>query len=214
MLFRSEVVFYDTVIDATCEYYKEMSPSLINGAGWLSTLGGTTVRNVEYGTVEMSGVNNSSSRVSWVPVSNEAKTSEGNDIAVSTFLGNWDPFEAHGDDMTVVLPDGTEIPAPQPSAETPAAQPSETPVADKYVLDASDLEVVAQNTFKDGETLKAGTDDRFEMTFSSVSSIDSNNKTFEDGVSGSKRINFRKPASADYGTVKFTTGAAATVKVW
>ena len=210
----SEVVFYDTVIDATCEYYKEMSPSLINGAGWLSTLGGTTVRNVEYGTVEMSGVNNSSSRVSWVPVSNEAKTSEGNDIAVSTFLGNWDPFEAHGDDMTVVLPDGTEIPAPQPSAETPAAQPSETPVADKYVLDASDLEVVAQNTFKDGETLKAGTDDRFEMTFSSVSSIDSNNKTFEDGVSGSKRINFRKPASADYGTVKFTTGAAATVKVW
>ena len=203
----SEVVFFNTVIDATCDQYKSASASLIQPAGWLSSLGGTTKRNVEYGTVEMSGVDNSASRVDWVPVSTEAKTTDGKDIAVSTFLGSWNPFTDNGDDMTIVLPDGSEI--PEPTSDEPVPSTS-----DKLVLDASELDTAAQNTFKDGDVIKAGTDKRFEVIFSSASSVDENTKTFDDGYTGTKRINFRKPASLDFGAIKFTTEYEASVKIW
>ncbi|WP_024867440.1 pectinesterase family protein [Butyrivibrio sp. FCS014] len=70
----SEVVFYNTVVDATCYQHKASSASLIMPDGWLSTLSGTTERNVEYGTYEMAeGVDNTGKRVSWAPVSGQGR---------------------------------------------------------------------------------------------------------------------------------------------
>lgn len=56
----SEVVFYKTTIDKAYD-----GSSLIAEAGWNSTLSGQSAGMYEYGTVELSGVDNSANRASW-----------------------------------------------------------------------------------------------------------------------------------------------------
>lgn len=56
----SEVVFYKTTIDKAYD-----GSSLIAEAGWNSTLSGQSAGMYEYGTVELSGVDNSAKRASW-----------------------------------------------------------------------------------------------------------------------------------------------------
>lgn len=91
----SEVVFYNTTIEASCEYYGE--ESLIKPDGWLSTLGGESAKMYEFGTTELSGEDNQASRVTWATLLTEGKLSDGTDIstkdkAFAAFLGDWKPF--------------------------------------------------------------------------------------------------------------------------
>ena len=114
-----EAIFYYTQIDATCSYWSSLSESLIYPEGWLDTLGGESKLSGEYGTVEASGVDNSSSRVSWATgVDSSGKLYDGSTIAVSTFLGSWNPFSDK--DMTIVT-DGTVI---EPEETAPEATTS------------------------------------------------------------------------------------------
>ncbi len=87
-----------------------------------------------------------------------------------------------------------------------------------YVLDAStDLAAMAAGEKADGDTAKAGTDNYFTVVYAAKTKIDSSNKTFDDGYSGSQRLNFQtktEPEKGMFPGVKFTTAAAATIKLW
>ena len=90
----SEVVFYNTTIE-TSDYPGSVGNSLILPLGWLNTLGGISPGMYEYGTTELSGVNNTPSRATWAtsltsPVLNDA-------TPITTFnftkgTDGWDPF--------------------------------------------------------------------------------------------------------------------------
>ncbi len=91
----SEAVFFNTTIEASCDYYGE--ESLIKPEGWLATLGGESVKMYEYGTVEGSGEDNQAARVTWSTVLTEPTLSDGTDLstkekAIEAFLGEWKPF--------------------------------------------------------------------------------------------------------------------------
>lgn len=92
----SEVVFYNTTIEASCEYYGE--ESLIKPEAWLSSLGGESTKMYEFGTKELSGEDNQENRAAWSTVLTEPKLADGTDIstkekAITAFLGNWNPFQ-------------------------------------------------------------------------------------------------------------------------
>jgi pectin methylesterase-like acyl-CoA thioesterase len=205
----SEVVYYNTVIDATCSEYKDISASLIKPAGWNNSLSGTTKRNVEYGTYEMAdGVDNSAARADWAPVSDVAQTTDGKEISVSTFLGSWDPFV--GKDMDVVLPDGKVVAEPEEENET------ETTL---FTFESKDLTAFSAGAKAGGDTEKAGTEDYFTLIYSAKSKVDSSKKTFEDEYYSEQRVNFGGMPVVEGGevkanAVKFKTSNAATVKVW
>ncbi len=205
----SEVVYYNTVIDATCSEYRDISASLISPEGWNNTLSGTTKRNVEYGTYEMAdGVDNSAARADWAPVSDVSQTTDGKEISVSTFLGNWDPFD--GKDMNVVLPDGKVVVEPEEENET------ETTL---FTFESKDLTAFSAGAKADGVTEKAGTEDYFTLIYSAKSKVDSSKKTFEDEYYSEQRLNFGGKPFIEGGevktnAVKFKTSNAATVKVW
>lgn len=109
----SEVVFYYTVIGEDSQ-----GVSLIEEAGWNASLGGESALSYEYGTYELTGVNNQSSRASWSNVLTTPTLSDGTDISIAAFLGNWQPFE--GEDLSITLPDGTKIDANEPEIEEPS----------------------------------------------------------------------------------------------
>ena len=92
------------------------------------------------------------------------------------------------------------------------------PVITTSVLDAStDLTAFAAGAKTDGEAEKAGTDSFFTVHYSAKTKVDASGKNFEDGYSGSQRINMGGSTSVG-GTIKnaieFTTDGVATVKVW
>ena len=203
----SEVVFFNTVIDATCDNFKGLSASLIRPEGWLSSLGGTTDRNVEYGTYEVSEVDNAASRVAWAPVSDKAETTDGKAITVSTFLGDWDPFKANGNDMTITFPDGS-------SQEEPVVEPEEPSKTTVFTFESKDLTSFSAGAKKDGDTEQVGTENYFTLLYSAKSKVDSSTKTWEDEYTSGQRVNFAGVASTEMNAVKFTTSNSATVKVW
>lgn len=84
----------------------------------------------------------------------------------------------------------------------------------KYVLDASDFDVVDKGDDNVGKTLTSK-DGYFTVYFSKNTAINSNSKTFDDGFKGTKRLNFNvTDTSTPADVVGFTAGANATVKVW
>ena len=202
----SEAVFYQTVVDATCEQYFETTPSMIAKDGWSTTLGGQSALCVEYGTYEMAkDVDNSSARVDWTTVLKEPKLADGTEISVKAFLGDWDAFA--GKDMTVVIPDEKVDNTPKKDPETP----SETT---EFVLETSALKDFASGAKKDGDEEKAGTENYFTLIYSAKTKVDSSSKTFDDGYTSGQRVNFGGVASTEKNAVKFTTSNAATVTVW
>lgn len=86
--------------------------------------------------------------------------------------------------------------------------------SEEYTLEASALTAFAAGAKADGDTEKAGTDDYFTMIYSAKSKVDSSSKTFDDGYTSKQRVNFGGKVSAEKNAVKFTTGGAATVKIW
>lgn len=109
----SEALFYNTIIEEADDNWSEadadgnkVKKSLIDPAGWLNSLGGTSDKIYEYNTTELAGVDNSASRVTWSKVLTETKLPDGTDISednlVKAFLGDeWNPF---GKDASVVEP--------------------------------------------------------------------------------------------------------------
>ena len=90
----SEVVFYNTTIE-TSNAPSFIGNSLIMPLGWLNTLSGNSAGMQEYGTVELSGVNNSLVRASWATSLTNAVLNDGSPITTLNFTqGNdgWDPF--------------------------------------------------------------------------------------------------------------------------
>ena len=79
----SEVIFYNTTIDAADEHWG--GGSLINPIGWNNTLSGESAGMCEYGTIESAGVDNSASRATWTTVLTEAKLSDGTEISLEAF---------------------------------------------------------------------------------------------------------------------------------
>jgi pectin methylesterase-like acyl-CoA thioesterase len=91
----SEVVFYNTTIENSNNPSFD-GLSLIAPEGWLSTLGGQSNRCYEYGTIEKSGTDNSSNRVSWSKIlTSPTLTLDGTAITTFNFTkgtDNWDPI--------------------------------------------------------------------------------------------------------------------------
>lgn len=92
----SEVVFYNTTIE-TSDYPGSVGSSLIMPLGWQNSLGGNSAGMYEYGTVEVSGVNNTPSRATWATALTSPVLNDGTPITTFNFTkgtDNWDPFPA------------------------------------------------------------------------------------------------------------------------
>lgn len=90
----SEVVFYNTTIE-TSNAPTYVGKSLIQPLGWLNTLGGTSNGMYEYGTVEISGINNGPQRANWSTQLSTPILNDGTPITPFNFTkgnDNWDPF--------------------------------------------------------------------------------------------------------------------------
>lgn len=92
----SEVVFYNTTIE-TSNAPGFIGNSLIMPLGWLNTLSGNSIGMQEYGTVELSGVNNTPVRATWATSLANPVLNDGSPISTFNFTkgtDNWDPFPA------------------------------------------------------------------------------------------------------------------------
>ncbi len=90
----SEVVFYNTTIE-TSDYPGSEGSSLIMPLGWQNSLGGTSAGMYEYGTIELSGINNTPQRAPWATTLTSPLLTDGTAISTFNFTkGNdsWDPF--------------------------------------------------------------------------------------------------------------------------
>ncbi|WP_163407641.1 pectinesterase family protein [Flavobacterium ajazii] len=92
----SEVVFYNTTIEASA-FPGNVGQSLIIPLGWLNSLNSAqSLQMYEYGTIENSGANNSSSRAGWTtPVLSSPVLNDGTAITTFNFTkgsDNWDPL--------------------------------------------------------------------------------------------------------------------------
>jgi len=90
----SEVVFYNTTIE-TSNAPGFIGNSLIMPAGWLNTLSGNSSGMQEYGTIEVSGVNNTPVRATWATSLTAPILNDGTPITTFNFTkgtDNWDPF--------------------------------------------------------------------------------------------------------------------------
>ncbi len=95
------------------------------------------------------------------------------------------------------------------------AKEEEPAQGNTYVLDTSlDLEALAASADNEGQTIVVH--DYFTITLGSKTKIDASNKTFDDGYAGTQRFNFQHKTKTDtwIPSIKFTTSAAATVKIW
>nr|MBQ8890120.1 right-handed parallel beta-helix repeat-containing protein [Clostridia bacterium] len=100
--------------------------------------------------------------------------------------------------------------------EKAAEAPAPTEIV--YTLDTTlDLPAMAQGVKADGDVEAAGTENFFNIYYSSKTKIDSSSKTFDDGYAGAQRLNFGGKAQIGETTkndIQFTTEGAATVKIW
>nr|WP_297707972.1 pectinesterase family protein [uncultured Butyrivibrio sp.] len=216
-----EAVFYNTVIDKTNWKYNESTKkyeydensvvSMITPAAWGDGLGSKSARSTEYGTYEISGINNSSLRASWSTQPDSAVCADGTPISVGAFLGEWDPFTANGKDMAIVFPDGTSQEEPE-SPETPAEN---NDAKTEFVLESSALDQVKKGDKKDGDSETAGTENYFTIIYSANSKVETcGAKSWEDDYSSTQRLSLGGKVSTAKNAVKFTTSAKATVKIW
>lgn len=81
-------------------------------------------------------------------------------------------------------------------------------------LESSLLDDVAQGAKADGEEEKAGTNGFFTIAYSAKTKVEANAKTFEDGYSATKRINWGGKSDSGKNIIRFTTEAPSTVKIW
>ncbi len=92
----SEVVFYNTTIE-TSDFPGAEGKSLVEPLGWQNSLGGESKKMYEYGTIELSGVNNGASRATWATLLTTPVLTDGTDITTFNFTkgtDGWDPLPA------------------------------------------------------------------------------------------------------------------------
>ena len=92
----SEVVFFNTTIE-TSDFPGSIGNSLIMPLGWQNTLGGSSDKMYEFGSVENSGVNNVPNRANWATSLASPILNDGTAITTFNFTkgnDNWDPFPA------------------------------------------------------------------------------------------------------------------------
>lgn len=90
----SEVVFYNTTIE-TSNNPSFNGQSLIVPLGWQNTLSGNSAGMCEFGTIELSGVNNTPSRATWSTSLTNPTLTDGTAITTFNFTkgnDNWDPI--------------------------------------------------------------------------------------------------------------------------
>ncbi|MDD6333509.1 MAG: fibronectin type III domain-containing protein [Clostridia bacterium] len=90
------------------------------------------------------------------------------------------------------------------------------PVVKEYDLQSSSLTAAEAGTYKDGQSVSAGTDNYFTLYMSAKTKIDSNSKTWDDGYTSGQRINFGGKADVSNmkNVVSFKTEGTAKVTVW
>ncbi len=86
-----------------------------------------------------------------------------------------------------------------------------------FVVEISEMDDKPKGTWKNGDTFKCGTDSYFTVFCSETTRIDGSEKSFSDGYSATKRLNFN--SSSEFGdqilnAVQFKTTSAAKVTVW
>ncbi len=196
----SEAIFYNTIIDATCENWYDIDASLIRADGWLSTLSGESPLCGEYGTYELAeGVDHSADRVKWAAVFAEDKLADGTPIAIENWLGGWNAFD--GKDLTILLPDGKVNNAPaREEADAADAQPAAEPFEHHF----ASLTQVAPGNDKDPIAEGTAYDDGFFVTQGKVT------LRFSEGKGGVYAIEIGKNLS---GALAFTLPSQATVKL-
>ncbi len=93
----------------------------------------------------------------------------------------------------------------------------EEPKKVTYVFNANDLADFDGDKAK-GEEMAVGTDGFFTLIFSTNSKTQTDDKTFDDGESFTKRLSFNGNTKIDGGyftrTIKFTTNGPATITIW
>lgn len=92
----SEVVFYNTTIK-TSNNPSYAGQSMILPIAWNNSLRGESDKCYEYGTIEESGVDNSSARASWSHVLTTPILNDGTEITIYNFTkgdDGWDPLPA------------------------------------------------------------------------------------------------------------------------
>lgn len=90
----SEVVFYNTTIEKS-NYTGYVDKSLIMPLGWNNSLSGESSKMYEFGTIENSGIDNSSSRATWATKLTVPTLTDGTVITTFNFtkgVDNWDPL--------------------------------------------------------------------------------------------------------------------------
>jgi hypothetical protein len=90
----SEVVVYKAKIE-TSNYPGSEGLSLIAPEGWSNSLSGTSNNIYEFGTTEVSGINNAANRVSWSKVLTSPALTDATAITTFNFTkgtDGWDPF--------------------------------------------------------------------------------------------------------------------------
>ena len=117
----ADVVFYNTVVETTNHPGSE-GKSLIVPEGWNNTLSGESKNLCEYGTLELSGENNTATRAKWATGLTTPKIDDGKtDISIKAFLGDWtEELNARG----LVL----ELSADQMNHEASAPAEDENPM--------------------------------------------------------------------------------------
>ena len=106
----------------------------------------------------------------------------------------------------------TEAPA---TTEAPGAEEPIVPTSGTYVLDVTaDMAEMAQGAKADGDTEVFHK--FFTVNYSAKNKVDGSSKEFSDGYTATQRLSFGGKTNTDgmLNAIKFTTGAAATVKVW
>ncbi len=86
-----------------------------------------------------------------------------------------------------------------------------------FVVEISQMDDKPKGTWKNGDTFKCGTDSYFTVFCSETTRIDGSEKSFEDGYSSTKRLNFNSESAFDpqiRNAVQIKTTSAAKVKVW
>lgn len=156
----SEVVFYNTNIDAST-YPGSEGKSLISPIGWDNSLGGTSAKMYEFGSVEKSGENNQASRAAWSTVLSVATLTDGTAITTFNFTkgsDNWDPIpDLIANDPSVnapVIPSSVAIKVyPNPATEFVNIQRAASNVVNLSVYDMRGIKVMDKQLISSLETI-------------------------------------------------------------
>lgn len=84
----------------------------------------------------------------------------------------------------------------------------------EYVLDMNVVDLVAASGSNAGTSIKAGTDNYFELLFSDKTKIEAKERNFDDGYAGTRRFNPGGQAKTTQNAIKFTAQEAASVMVY